>query len=170
MPGEFAPDSTHLARTAIEERTFPCLRDILAQRSPRVHRSDHDPLLPLGHSCGRVELPCQKEAPLESPNPYTIFGIQYCQEEQYWYACVQALDELQAVEVLWQAILETSDPCDPSLDTIDVERIDSLTESVNLPFPEVAPKGPGILAVLRLGRNEDDPPLLAQEGPSRPGL
>jgi hypothetical protein len=107
---------------------------------------------------------------VESPNPYTIFGIQYCQEGQYWYACVQALDELQAVEVLWQAILETSDPCDPSLDTIDVERIDSLTESVNLPFPEVAPKGPGILAVLRLGRNEDEPPLLAQEGPSRLGL
>ena len=107
---------------------------------------------------------------MESLNPYTIFGIRYCQEAEYWYACVQALDAQQAVEVLWQSILETADPGDPCLDTIDVERIDSLTESTNLPFPEVAPEGPGILAVLRLSRNEDESPFPPPRGPSPPVL
>lgn len=83
---------------------------------------------------------------------FSIFGILYHQAGRTFQAQVQARDARQAVEVFWQRIMERSPLVEGG--DIAVEAVDDLGPAGDVPYPEVLPDEPALLAVVELRKRE----------------
>jgi hypothetical protein len=80
----------------------------------------------------------------------TIFAVHYKDNKESFCAFVTAASQRQAVDVLWLAVVSNSAKTGPSFQEIVVDRVEPVGSVEELPFPEVVPPEPVVLAVMRL--------------------
>jgi hypothetical protein len=79
-----------------------------------------------------------------------IYAVHYTAGSGAYCAFVTAATQRQAVDVLWKAIVADSPRSPPALQEIVVDRVEPVGSVEELPFPEVVPPEPVVLAVMRL--------------------
>jgi hypothetical protein len=79
-----------------------------------------------------------------------IYGVRYHDGQDTWYAFIHADDQSSALDVLWDAIISGADLLDNVGQTITVEKVEPVGLAQELPFPEMIPPEPVVLAVMRL--------------------
>lgn len=90
---------------------------------------------------------------MDTTPSFSIFGIFYHQAGRTFQAQVQAVDAQQAVEVFWQEVVGQSPLVDGG--DIAVEAVDDLGPAGDVPYPEVLPDHPALLAVVELKKREE---------------
>lgn len=87
---------------------------------------------------------------MEASRPFHLYSARYRHAGQVYLAQVQAANQEQAAEVLWQAIVGDSPLLAGSGAGLDVEEFQYLGPATEVPYPEVLPDHPALLSVVVL--------------------
>jgi hypothetical protein len=87
--------------------------------------------------------------------PLGVYSVVYLQDDILHQAQVVARTDDQAVQVLWQAIVDEVPLIGPSQSPIDVQTIERLAERHQMPFPEAVPDHPAVTTVVQFKRGQE---------------
>jgi|GEM_PF-3389934 len=87
---------------------------------------------------------------MEAPRPFHIYSARYRHAGRVYLAQLLAVDQQQATEVLWQGVMGGSPLLAGSGTGLDVEEFQDLGPATEVPYPEVLPDQPALLAVVVL--------------------
>ena len=87
---------------------------------------------------------------MEAPRAFHIYSARYRHEGRVYLAQILAADQPQATEVLWQAVVSGAPLLTGSGAGLDVEEFQDLGPATGVPYPEVLPDHPTLLAVVVL--------------------
>jgi hypothetical protein len=87
---------------------------------------------------------------MEAPRLFHIYSARYRHAGRVYLAQIMAVDLQQATEVLWQGVVGGSPLLTGSGAGLDVEEFQDLGPATDVPYPEVLPDHPALLAVVVL--------------------
>lgn len=87
---------------------------------------------------------------MESPRLFHIYSARYRHAGRICLAQIMAVNQQQATEVLWQSVVGGSPLLAVSGTGLDVEEFQDLGPAADVPYPEVLPEQPTLLAVVVL--------------------
>ena len=87
---------------------------------------------------------------MEDSQSFHIYSARYQHEGRVYLAQILATDQQQATEVLWQHVMGSSPLLAESGAGLDVEEFKDLGQATDIPYPEILPDQPTLLAVVVL--------------------
>lgn len=92
---------------------------------------------------------------MEAPRSFHIYSARYRHAGQVYLAQLLAVNQQQATEVLWQRVVGGSPLLAGSGTGLDVEEFQDLGPATAVPYPEVLPEQPTLLAVVVLEERQE---------------